>query len=106
MTKETVKWGATSYAIGAAFVASLIPLAQQYVDTSQLPTKETVVSTVLLGLFGAFRVFQQTILDKYVNAPVAIVEGENEPDEEVSVDEENEVWDEVPTEPTDAQRLI
>jgi hypothetical protein len=74
-----VAWGATSKLLLTTFLASLIPTISEWVSSGVMPTKETLLSAVLLGTLAVVRVVQQVVLDaqmKYVAVEEDPVEAE------------------------------
>jgi len=64
--QPTVSWGASSKLLLTTFLASLIPTLTEWISSGSMPTKETVLSAVLLAALAVIRVVQQMVLDTQV----------------------------------------
>lgn len=64
--QPTVSWGASSKLLLTTFLASLIPTLTEWISSGSMPTKETVLSAVLLAALAVIRVVQQLVLDTQV----------------------------------------
>ena len=70
MTQNSVAWGATSKLLLTTFLASLIPTISEWISSGAMPTRETLLSAILLAGLATVRVIQQIVLDnmaKYVD---------------------------------------